>query len=90
MAKKLDAYGFIVYAGCLNPSGEGAKQLKKDASNNLKVIRLDVTKEEDVVRARQAVDAFIGDNDLWAIVNNAGILASTEIEMGSMDCEFQV
>jgi NAD(P)-dependent dehydrogenase (short-subunit alcohol dehydrogenase family) len=45
---------------------------------------LDVTKEEDVSRARQEVDKTLGNRKLWALVNNAGILASTEIEMGSM------
>ncbi|KAI1286917.1 17-beta-hydroxysteroid dehydrogenase type 6 [Halotydeus destructor] len=84
LAVKLDLYGFKVFAGCLFPDRDGAQSLKKKASNRLTVIKLDVTSDEDVFAARATVDKAIGGHELWAVVNNAGILASTEIEMGSM------
>lgn len=85
LAKKLDLYGFKVYAGCLFPEREGALKLKKATSNRLIIVKCDVTSDQQVEEARKAVDKTIGEHELWAIVNNAGILASTEIEMGTMD-----
>lgn len=87
LAKRLSNYGFTIYAGCLFPSGKGANELKK-YSKGIHVVKLDVTDQEDVDKARIAVDQLIEKDgskvELHAIVNNAGILASTEIEMGSM------
>src|SRR5687767_4910080 len=51
LAKRLDNYGFHVYAGCLFPSGEGAKCLQRECSNRLTIVKLDVTKDEDVIAA---------------------------------------
>jgi NAD(P)-dependent dehydrogenase (short-subunit alcohol dehydrogenase family) len=86
LAKKLSSFGFTVYAGCLIPNGSGAQALK-EFSDKIKVVRLDVTSDADVFEARKFVEADLkrSKEDLWAIVNNAGILASTEIEMGSID-----
>lgn len=87
LAKQLSSYGFTIYAGCLFPSGKGAIELKKH-SKGIHVVKLDVTNQDDVDKARAAVDQLIEKDgskiELHAIVNNAGILASTEIEMGSM------
>lgn len=85
LAKRLADYGFIIYAGCLFPSGKGAIELRKHSPKKIHIIKLDVTSQEDVDRARESVDKLIGSNHLHALVNNAGILASTEVEMGSMD-----
>ena len=86
LAKKLDAFGFTVYAGCLFPTGNGAKALK-EFSDGIRIVRVDVTSDVDVSESRKFVEADLKRSglDLWAIVNNAGILASTEIEMGSME-----
>ena len=86
LAKKLADYGFAVYAGCLVPSGDGASQLASHSSGRIQVVPLDVTKDADVAEARKTVEASLHDRELqlWSVVNNAGILASTEIEMGSM------
>lgn len=84
LAKKLNSYGFHVFAGCLFPNGEGANQLKKSCLRNMDIIKLDVTKPEDVESARIFVEKNTKNRQLWAIVNNAGILISTEIEMGDM------
>lgn len=84
LAKRLNSYGFHVFAGCLFPNGDGAVQLKKSCPRNLDIIKLDVTKGEDVDAARIFVEKNTKNRQLWAIVNNAGILISTEIEMGDM------
>lgn len=85
LAERLADYGFTIYAGCLFPSGKGAIELRKHSPKKIHIIKLDVTSQEDVDRARESVDKLIGSNHLHALVNNAGILASTEVEMGSMD-----
>ncbi|RWS21952.1 hypothetical protein B4U80_07773 [Leptotrombidium deliense] len=66
--------------------GSGAKELLNSCEKNLRIIKLDVTKDEDVKRSVEEVKCNMGDNELWAIVNNAGILISAEIEMGDIEC----
>lgn len=86
LAKKLSDFGLHVHAGCLLPDGDGAKSLT-EYSERIRVVKLDVTKDADVNQARVEVEADLiqKKQSLWAVVNNAGILASTEIEMGGMD-----
>ncbi|XP_053209294.1 estradiol 17-beta-dehydrogenase 2-like [Panonychus citri] len=84
LAQRLAHYGFYVFAGCLEPEGSGANQLRKNCRNNVKVLKLDVTSDEDVKSAIKIVEDGLKGRSLWAIVNNAGILISTEIEMGDM------
>lgn len=45
----------MVFAGCLSPDGDGAQSLVRDGPGNLKVLQLDVTKEEEVQQARKTV-----------------------------------
>ena len=54
-ALRLDTLGFTVFAGCLQPSGEGAEKLKSSGSANLHVVRLDVTSDHDVKEAVEYV-----------------------------------
>ncbi|XP_063225429.1 retinol dehydrogenase 16-like [Bacillus rossius redtenbacheri] len=89
-AKRLDALGVTVYAGCLFPEGAGAAQLKAAASSRLHVVPLDVTRDEDVRRAVEYVKQTIGDKDMWAVVNNAGILSGGEVEWTSMEMVYKV
>ena len=94
LAKRLSDYGFYIYAGCLFPDQQGAHDLEKH-SKKIDIVKLDVTKQDDVSAARQQVQSSLEKkgHQLWAIVNNAGILASTEIEMGDMspfDSQIQV
>lgn len=56
LARKLDKAGFKVLACCLFPNGDGAKQLSADCSSKLKIIKLDVTSDEDVERAYECVE----------------------------------
>ncbi|GFR01252.1 corticosteroid 11-beta-dehydrogenase isozyme 2 [Trichonephila clavata] len=56
LAKKLDCEGFYVYASCLYPSGPGATELKQKSSNRLKILGMDVTSDESVLKAVKFVE----------------------------------
>ncbi|KAJ8310933.1 hypothetical protein KUTeg_011515 [Tegillarca granosa] len=88
LAKRLDDNGFIVYAGVLKPNGDGACALKLRKSKNLKVLKLDVTSDDDV---KDAV-AFVHKNKtgLWGIVNNAGFNIYGDVEICFIDHYKQV
>ncbi|XP_059375429.1 retinol dehydrogenase 7-like [Carassius carassius] len=73
LAKKLDHMGFTVFAGCLYPEGPGAQSLVEEGSDRVKVLKLDVTKDEDVCLAKNFVQANLPEKGLYAVVNNAGI-----------------
>lgn len=75
LARKLDAYGFVVFAGVLAPDGPGARLLKTTCSHRLEIIELDVTDSKDVAETVQIIQQHA--TPLWAVVNNAGILFST-------------
>lgn len=47
-AMRLDAMGFTVFAGCLNPESEGAKRLKEEASGQIHVLKMDINSDADV------------------------------------------
>lgn len=57
LAKKLDSMGFTVFAGCLCAEGPGAQSLVEECSDRMKVLQLDVTKDEDVSLAKDFVEA---------------------------------
>ncbi|GMR57609.1 hypothetical protein PMAYCL1PPCAC_27804, partial [Pristionchus mayeri] len=74
LALKCARAGFTVFAGCL--TDQGRESLSKEAhSLPLFAIPLDITKDESVAAARKIVGEKLGDNVLWAAVNNAGIFA---------------
>lgn len=56
LARKLDRDGFKVFACCLFPDGDGAKQLKADCSSQLQIVKLDVTSDADVDEAYVQVE----------------------------------
>lgn len=45
----------MVFAGCLFPQGAGAQSLARQSSSNLKILKLDVTSDEDVQKAKKIV-----------------------------------
>nr|CAD7445228.1 unnamed protein product [Timema bartmani] len=59
-ARRLDAMGVSVYAGCLFPAGPEAQDLKNTCSQNLHLIPLDVTKDEDMREAVRQVQDTLG------------------------------
>lgn len=74
LAKHLDKLGFTVFAGVLDKEGPGAEELRKNCSERLSVLQMDVTKPEQIKDAHSKVTEKIQDRGLWAVVNNAGIL----------------
>lgn len=56
LAQCLDQKGFVVFAGCLCPQGAGAQSLARLSSSNLKILKLDVTSDEDVQQAKMMVE----------------------------------
>ncbi|XP_077988352.1 D-beta-hydroxybutyrate dehydrogenase, mitochondrial-like [Glandiceps talaboti] len=88
LVKKLDEYMFsTVFAACLNPDGEGAQTLTTECSNRVVIVPLDVTSDESVAKAMNLVDETLvkRNHDLWAVVNNAGIWASADIEFAPIE-----
>lgn len=55
LARCLDHKGFVVFAGCLFPEGVGAQSLARQSSSNLKILKLDVTNDEDIQQAKKIV-----------------------------------
>ncbi|KAJ9596482.1 hypothetical protein L9F63_012490 [Diploptera punctata] len=80
LAQRLDKKGITVYAGCLFPDGDGPAQLRQSCSDRLKILQLDVTKEDHVQDAVKTVTSTLGNKKLWAVVNNAGIAPGGEVE----------
>ncbi|XP_071759079.2 D-beta-hydroxybutyrate dehydrogenase, mitochondrial-like [Centroberyx gerrardi] len=85
LAHRLDAKGFVVFAGCLFPEGAGAQSLVRQSSSSLKILKLDVTSDEDVQQAKKTVQDNLPEKGLWAVVNNAGISDWAEIEWSTID-----
>ncbi|XP_003476221.1 short-chain dehydrogenase/reductase family 9C member 7 [Cavia porcellus] len=71
LARQLVERGMRVLAACLTE--EGAQKLQQDTSYQLQTIRLDITKTENVKAVAQWVRDQVGDQGLWALVNNAGL-----------------
>jgi len=73
LAKRLDALGCHVFAGCLTEAGE--TDLKKTCSSKLQTLALDVSKHESVLKAFETVKTKLPRGiGLWGVMNNAGIL----------------
>ncbi|XP_034534119.1 D-beta-hydroxybutyrate dehydrogenase, mitochondrial [Notolabrus celidotus] len=85
LARCLDHRGFVVFAGCLCPEGAGALSLQSQSSRNLKILKLNVTSDEDVQLAKKIVQENLPERGLWAVVNNAGISDWAEIEWSTID-----
>ncbi|XP_017391647.1 retinol dehydrogenase 16 [Cebus imitator] len=71
LARQLDERGLQVLAACLTE--KGAEQLRRQTSDRLETVTLDVTKTDSVAAAAQWVKERVGDRGLWGLVNNAGI-----------------
>ncbi|KFM78837.1 Estradiol 17-beta-dehydrogenase 2, partial [Stegodyphus mimosarum] len=85
LAKELHKEGFEVFAGCLFPEGNGAKELQNYSSYSIHIIPLDVTSEDSLSKAYQYVANRVKDKGLWAVVNNAGINVGGEVLWIEMD-----
>ncbi|XP_067672980.1 D-beta-hydroxybutyrate dehydrogenase, mitochondrial-like [Haliotis asinina] len=84
LARLLDTKGLNVIATCLTEESDGAKQLKTTGSGRMCVLQLDVTSDESVSSCLQIVKTLCHKEGLWALVNNAGILYTGDVEVQTM------
>ncbi|XP_005096017.1 C-factor [Aplysia californica] len=68
----------VLIAACRNPSSANDLQTLAKANPSLKVIKLDVEKDEDIISAAQETKNIVGDRGLNLLINNAGILVKTD------------
>ena len=82
VARHLDMLGCNVFAGCLDMASEGAQRLRVEASTRLKLVRMDVTKEDQVKKAVEFIEGNLplGCEGLWAVINNAGVCVCGEFD----------
>lgn len=87
LAKYLDSIGFQVFAGCLDTSSEGAQRLRVEASTNLKLVNLDVRRDDHVDAAVHFIQENISPEHqgLYGVVNNAGVCVCGEFEWQTWD-----
>ncbi|KAM6154228.1 LOW QUALITY PROTEIN: 17-beta-hydroxysteroid dehydrogenase type 6-like [Erethizon dorsatum] len=71
LARQLDMWGLRVLAVCLME--KGAEQLRKQTSERLETVILDVTQTESIAAATDCVKEHVGNKGLEGLVNNAGI-----------------
>jgi len=82
LARHLDSIGFTVFAACLDTGSEGAQRLRIEASSSLKLVNMDVTREDHVKHAVEYIRENLpaGQHGLYALVNNAGVCVCGEFE----------
>ena len=81
-ALQFDKLGFTVYAGVRR--SEDAKALKKDASERLRPIVLDVTDEASITKAALQIKSE-SDGRLDGLINNAGIGLGGALEVTPLE-----
>ena len=77
-ALHFDRKGYRVFAGVRKQAD--AESLKKEASDRLTPLMIDVTDYESVARAAEFVGVAVGESGLDGLVNNAGIAVSGPLE----------
>lgn len=89
LAHKLNEHGFRVYATVLDPESTGAKDLVTGArfEGKTKVLRMDVTNDEEVKGVYDQIKSDLQENgeELWALVNNAGIVTFGPLDWGTIE-----
>ncbi|PRD22793.1 UNVERIFIED_CONTAM: D-beta-hydroxybutyrate dehydrogenase [Trichonephila clavipes] len=83
IAKRLSRKGFQVFAGCLSPFKNGGLELK--TVRNVHCLQMDVSREQDINFVSNYIERNLGENKLWAVINNAGISKGSEVEITSME-----
>ena len=75
IAKRLDKLGCHVFAACLTQ--EGINELRKECSQNLVPLRLNVSDPDSVRKACELVKSTLPEGKgLWGVLNNAAILGA--------------
>lgn len=84
LALRLADRGYYVLAGCLTK--DGARSLvEASGTDRIEAFELDVTSDESVARAGELVAEVTAETGLWALVNNAGIIAGHLIDLTPME-----
>ncbi len=78
-ALELDRRGFRVFAGVRTDAA--AQRLRQQATGRLTPVTLDVTDPAGIAEAARTVAAAVGDEGLWGLVNNAGIVVAGPLEL---------
>jgi NAD(P)-dependent dehydrogenase (short-subunit alcohol dehydrogenase family) len=82
-ALELDEWGYTVFAGVRKQ--KDATSLKKEGSDRLTPITLDVTSPRSIAAAQQKVQRAVGRKGLVGLVNNAGVPGGGPIEFVPVD-----
>lgn len=83
LAQHCQALGYTVIAGCLSLESKGARELASMATSHIRVLEMDVSKTHSVNTAVRYIERFLakdGNNVLWAVINNAGVMVFGEFE----------
>lgn len=91
-AKRLNEYGFTVFAGCLFPDGQGPKDLASSVKypDKLILLKVDVSCDKSVKSAFEHIQTSLNNNaQLWAVVNNAGIALPNELEWCDIEADYK-
>ena len=90
-ARYLDTCGFSVWAGVRRR--EDGEELRRLSSARLRLLLLDVTDPASISSATRTVAEAVGEDGLWALVNNAGISVAGPLELlplSDMRTQFEV
>ena len=83
-----------MYATVLDPESDGAKNLLTGSrfDGKTQVLRMDVTKDDEVNAVYEQVKNDLRQNgeELWAVVNNAGIITFGPLDWGTVDTYKQI
>lgn len=74
-------------AACRATDDDKARSLKTRCSEKLRIIKVDVSSDDEVAFAVYHVEKILDGRPLWALVNNAGIATLHGIEWGSTGVE---
>ncbi|XP_077531050.1 retinol dehydrogenase 7-like [Haemaphysalis longicornis] len=77
MALALREKGFTVFAGCLDVTSVGARNLM---SNGITTLHVDYVKHNTIVAAYDNIRDHLNGNALWGLVANAGVACFGETE----------
>lgn len=84
IALHLSTLGFSVL-GTVRSEADGEKLVAERVAGPLDYLVLDVTAPDTITTAAQQVADRVGEDGLWALVNNAGICISAPLEVVSVD-----
>ncbi|GFQ70683.1 estradiol 17-beta-dehydrogenase 2 [Trichonephila clavata] len=84
LAKQLDRKGYHVFAGYLSPAAGNTIELKRECSERLRLVHIDVARDKSVQNAKELIENNLDDCELWAVVNNAGVFKGLSVEFSEM------